>query len=68
MCMYTVYCTQQVTLKVRIDPSLGDELSNLTKIKMNMLKDLHGTSVFDEFNTTQFTQVLKSVYVLCGFL
>jgi hypothetical protein len=34
----------QVTLKVWIDPALGDERSNLTEIKMDMLKDLHGQS------------------------
>jgi hypothetical protein len=32
----------QVTLKVRIDPAWGDEHSNLTKIKMDMLEDLRG--------------------------
>jgi hypothetical protein len=35
---------QQVTLKVRIDLSLGNEQSNVTKINMDMLKDLHGNS------------------------
>jgi hypothetical protein len=31
----------KVTLKVRIDPALGDERSNLTEIKMEMLESLH---------------------------
>ena len=34
----------KVTLKVRIDPALGDERSNLTKIKMEILEDLHRQS------------------------
>ena len=34
----------KVALKVRIDPSKGDERSNLTEIKMDMLEDLHGQS------------------------
>jgi hypothetical protein len=34
----------KVSLKVRIDPASGDECSNLTKIKMEMLESLHGQS------------------------
>jgi hypothetical protein len=34
----------KVSLKVRIDPALGDERSNLTEIKMEMLESLHGES------------------------
>jgi hypothetical protein len=34
----------KVSLKVRIDPALGDECSNLTEIKMEMLESLHWES------------------------
>jgi hypothetical protein len=34
----------KVSLKVRIDPASGDERSNLTEIKMEMLESLHGQS------------------------
>jgi hypothetical protein len=36
----------KVTLKVWIDPALGDERSNLTEIKMEMLEDLHRQSAW----------------------
>jgi hypothetical protein len=35
---------KQVTLKVRIDPFLGDDWSNLTEIKMDMVEDLHDSN------------------------
>ena len=34
----------KVALKVRIDPAKWDERSDLTKIKIDMLEDLHGQS------------------------
>jgi hypothetical protein len=34
----------KVSFKVRIDPALGDECSNLTEIKMEMLENLHRAS------------------------
>jgi hypothetical protein len=39
--------TTKITLKVRIDPALGEEEhSNLIKIKMGMLEDLQGQSAW----------------------
>ena len=34
----------QVALRVRIDPTKGDERSNLTEMKLDMLESLHGNS------------------------
>jgi hypothetical protein len=36
----------KVSLKVRIHPTLGDDCSNLTEIKMEMLEDLHRQSTW----------------------